>query len=45
MSTYNYVSKISCSIVFHKLVHNIIRGAQKCTELEHSAPCNEANTE
>jgi len=42
VSTYTYVSRISCSIVFHKLVHNILRGTQTCTELEHSAPCNEA---
>jgi len=42
MSTYIYVSRISCSIVFHKLVHNILRGTQTCTELEHSPPCNEA---
>ena len=45
MSTYKYVSRITCSVVFHKLVHNILRGTQKCTELEHSAPCTEANTE
>lgn len=42
MSTYQYVLRIRCSIVFHKLIHNILRGTQTCTELEHSAPCNEA---
>lgn len=45
MSTYTYLSRISCFTLSQKLAHNILTGIQKCTELEHSAPINEAKTE
>lgn len=45
MSTYKYFSRISCSVLLHKLAHNILKGTQMCTELEYNAPCNEAKTE